>query len=142
MNRKLKFYSGLVALFLLGSVIGSLITGIYFRNKVTPFYEGDHKTRRGMILERLNSKLNLTPIQKVKVEAIIDQTQKENMAFNREFRPQKRKMMEKRFSMIREILDPEQQEKLDEFQERLKHRMGRHRGFRSIPEGPPSGNGK
>ena len=75
MNGKFKLYGGLIALLVSGIIIGSLGTGIYIRNKVTPFYEGGPAERRGMILDRLMKKLDLTPQQQIEVEAILRQTQ-------------------------------------------------------------------
>jgi hypothetical protein len=139
MSCKFKFYCGLVAIFVLGGVIGSLVTGIYIRDKVTPFYKADPLKRRAMMLKRLDNRLDLTPKQKSEVETIIGQTQKEMMAFKQKFRPERLKLMEKRFSLIRKKLDPDQQEKLDKIQERLIHRMRQRMKFPSSLSNPSKG---
>lgn len=126
MNGKFKLYGGLIALLVAGIIIGSLGTGIYIRGKMAPFYEGGPGERRGMILDRLVRRLDLTPQQQVEVEAILKQTQEEIQGLKKRSRFKAMKIINKRFPLIREILDPEQQKKLDRIHKRLRQKMRQH----------------
>lgn len=126
MNGKLKLYGGLIALFVCGAVIGSLGTGIYIRSKVMPFYEGGPMERRGMMLNRLANKLDLTPQQQTEVEDILKQTQEEIQQLKQKSQLRAMQIVNKRFPLIREKLNPQQQKKLDRFQHRHRHRLRQH----------------
>lgn len=130
MNKKTKFYASLFTVLLLGVVVGWLGAGIYIKNQVTPFYKGNPGMRRAMILERLNSKLDLTPAQKVEIEKIIELNQKEMREFRRKHRPERKKIIDKRFALISEHLNEDQKEKLAELRKEWRKRMEKRRGFR------------
>jgi len=126
MNGKFKLYGGLIALLVTGIIIGSLGTGIYIRNKVMPFYEGGPAERRSMILDRLMKKLDLTPQQQIEVEAILRQTQAQIKQLKHKSRLRAMRIINQRFPLIREKLNPEQQKKLDRIHKRLRQRMRQH----------------
>jgi Spy/CpxP family protein refolding chaperone len=84
---------------------------------------------RGHGLERLTEGLNLTPDQQAKVQPIINQAQPQIAAIHREAMQKMKAVVDNTASLIRPLLTPEQQKKLEE---NLKAHQGRMRA-RSEP---------
>lgn len=95
-------------------------------------HRGKHAGRfKGKMLERLDEKLELTDAQKVKVEAVLDETHREMKAIHKSDRDDKRAaaraVREKSSTQIRALLTAEQQVKYDALREKMKERHhGRH----------------
>jgi|HubBroStandDraft_6_1064221.scaffolds.fasta_scaffold566824_2 Spy/CpxP family protein refolding chaperone len=90
----------------------------------------------GPFIERMQHELNLTPQQRDKVLAIINETRSKVMNLREDFQRQRREQMIQARARVRALLTPEQQEKFD-------------RGFKPPPDrdheggpGPHGGEGE
>ena len=109
---KLKMWLVLVAVFVLGSVTGVALTGLY-RSRAS----GDRPEAREKAMherfEKMRSELKLTDEQTKAVQAIIDETRNEYRSLRTELRPRFEEPRQKARARIRALLTPEQQQKFD-----------------------------
>ena len=119
-----------------GAVIGAVgahwIVPCYFHRQWTP---GKFQAR---MLERLNSKLSLTPEQRTQVAAILDGKREKIQALRAQIRPQFKEIRASTSAEIRRILTPEQQKKFDvmnaKWEEKVKRRFGWNRNWKGKEE--------
>jgi Spy/CpxP family protein refolding chaperone len=100
----------LVAVFVLGSVTGVALTGLY-RSRAAGG-EGREKATHERF-EKMRAELKLTDEQTKAVQAIIDDTRNEYRALRTELRPRFEEPRQKARARIRALLTPEQQQKFD-----------------------------
>jgi Spy/CpxP family protein refolding chaperone len=107
---RVKMWSLLLGVFVLGAVTGSALTGLY-RSRAS----GPAARERAMHerFENMRRELNLTDEQTAAVRAIIDDTRNEYRALRAELRPRFEEPREKARAKIRALLTPEQQKKFD-----------------------------
>jgi len=107
---RLKMWSILVGVFVLGAVTGSALTGLY-RSRAS----GPEARERAMHerFENMRRELNLTDDQTRQVRAIIDETRNEYRSLRAELRPRFEEPRQKARAKIRAILTPDQQKKFD-----------------------------
>jgi Spy/CpxP family protein refolding chaperone len=107
---RLKMWSLLLGVFVLGAVTGSALTGLY-RSRAS----GPAARERAMHerFENMRRELNLTDEQTAAVRAIIDDTRNEYRALRAELRPRFEEPRQKARAKIRALLTPEQQKKFD-----------------------------
>jgi Spy/CpxP family protein refolding chaperone len=107
---RLKMWSLLLGVFVLGAVTGSALTGLY-RSRAS----GPAARERAMHerFENMRRELNLTDEQTAAVRAIIDDTRNEYRALRAELRPRFEEPRQKARAKIRALLTPEQQQKFD-----------------------------
>jgi len=110
---RLKMWLVLVAVFVLGSVTGVALTGLY-RSRAAA---GDRPEIREKAMherfEKMRTELNLTDEQTKAVQAIIADTRNEYRALRTELRPRFEEPRQKARARIRALLTPEQQQKFD-----------------------------
>src|SRR3989442_141438 len=106
---KLKIWLVLVAVFVLGSVTGAALTGLYRSRAGGPGRERAMKER----FESMGRELKLTDEQTTAVRAILDETRNEYRALHAELRPRFEEPRQKARARIRALLTPEQQQKFD-----------------------------
>ena len=110
---KLKMWLVLVAVFVLGSVTGVALTGLY-RSRAAA---GDRPESREKAMherfEKMRTELKLTDEQTKAVQAIIGDTRNEYRALRTELRPRFEEPRQKARARIRALLTPEQQQKFD-----------------------------
>ena len=110
---RLKMWLVLVAVFVLGSVTGVALTGLY-RSRAAA---GDRPETREKAMherfEKMRTELKLTDEQTKAVQAIIDDTRNEYRALRTELRPRFEEPRQKARARIRALLTPEQQQKFD-----------------------------
>ncbi len=110
---RLKMWLVLVAVFVLGSVTGVALTGLY-RSRAAA---GDRPETREKAMhdrfEKMRAELNLTDDQTKAVQAVIDETRNEYRALRTELRPRFEEPRQKARARIRALLTPEQQQKFD-----------------------------
>lgn len=108
---RLKMWLVLVAVFVLGSVTGAALTGLY-RSRASNRPES---RERGMNerFENMRRELNLTDQQTTAVRAILDETRNEYRTLKTELRPRFEEPRQKARTRIRALLTPEQQQKFD-----------------------------
>jgi Spy/CpxP family protein refolding chaperone len=108
---RLKMWLVLVVVFVLGSVTGMALTGLY-RSRASNGRPGGEKTTRERF-DKMRSELNLTDDQTKAVQGIIDETRNEYRALRTELRPKFEEPRQKARARIRALLTPEQQQKFD-----------------------------
>lgn len=120
--KKWKIFAGISALFVLGVLIGSLGTGLYFKHRFIPLRDRDPSARKAFIMKKLSRELNLTEAQKTKFESIIDQVQGQRQEFFKKTHPQIRQIMNEGFLKMKAELRADQQKKFDELRQRWEAR--------------------
>jgi len=127
-----KLISGLLLVFILGILVGSVTTGFYVKHRLDPFVK-EPKARKSFIMRKLAKELHLSSTQKTKIEPIIEQMIEKRREYYLKSRPQIKKMMDQGFAKIKEELNDNQRKKLDELRENFKKRR-RERDGKRIPE--------
>ena len=108
-HTRLKVWLVLVVVFVLGSITGAALTGLY-RSRA-----GADRPEKAMHerFEKMRSELNLTDEQTKSVSAILDETRNEYRSLRVELRPRFEEPRQKARTKIRALLTPEQQQKFD-----------------------------
>ena len=107
----LKIWLVLVVVFVLGSVTGAALTGLY-RSRAGGGAEARDKAMHERF-EKMRSELSLTDQQTTSVRTILDETRNEYRALRTELRPRFEEPRMKARARIRALLTPEQQKKFD-----------------------------
>src|SRR5213080_4440103 len=106
----LKIWLVLLVVFVLGSVTGAALTGLYRSRSGGPEARERAMHER---FEKMRSELNLTDQQTTSVRTILDETRNEYRAVRNELRPRFEEPRMKARARIRALLTPEQQQKFD-----------------------------
>jgi len=122
----LKVWAGIVLVFLLGVLAGSLATGIYFKHRIERFSKGERPPIKVVLMKKLSQELDLTESQRVEIEGILDQLEATLLDLRRKHRPEVEKLFERSFGLIGEKLNSEQKKEFVEIREELR----RQRPFR------------
>ena len=107
----LKIWLVLLVVFVLGSVTGAALTGLY-RSRGGGGAEAREKAMHERF-EKMRSELDLTDQQTTSVRTILDETRNEYRALRTELRPRFEEPRTKARTRIRALLTPEQQKKFD-----------------------------
>jgi len=129
--RKWKLLVGVVLVFVLGVLVGSLGTGLYFKHHFVP-YKRDPSAVRAFLLKRFSQELDLTENQKNEFKRLIDQVGDKLEDHFRKTHSEIGKIIDQGSSQMRKTLSPDQQKKFDELIEKFE----RHRKART-KFGPP-----
>ncbi|QTA90470.1 hypothetical protein [Desulfonema magnum] len=130
---KIKIIAGVVFVFFLGGVIGSVGTGIYIRHRIEAFAKGGGPLgKRVLAMKKLSAELDLTPSQRLEIEKIVDNTLTRLHEFRRKHHPELEKIFDHAVLAIKKHLNDEQKQKMDELSEKLKKRWCRKK-FRHRP---------
>ena len=118
---KLKLASGVLLVFLVGVLAGSLGTGYYYQKRVEKFEAGGPpvQERIQIILGRFSNELKLTNEQRVEFEKIIKESQEKKIALSKEMQPEITEINDDTFTSIKNKLTDEQKIKLDELIKRM-----------------------
>ena len=108
----LKIWLVLVAVFLLGSVTGAALTGLY-RSRASAGRSGRDRGKHEQRFEKMRQELSLTDQQAADVRTILDQTRNDYRALREELRPRFEEPRLKARTKIRALLNAEQQKKFD-----------------------------
>lgn len=120
-----KLISGLLLVFVLGILVGSVGTGFYLKHRLAPLIK-EPRARKAFIMKRLSKKLNLTPDQKTKIEPLVEQMIEKRREYYGKTRPEIKIIMDQGFAQIKKELNEDQKKKLDELREKFqKHRRER-----------------
>jgi hypothetical protein len=114
---------GVIMVFLLGIVCGSLATHLLYSYRFDSIIKGRGETREETLVNRLERKLKLDERQLVQVRSIVHETHEGVMALRRQLRPQTEAVIEKSQAKINAILTPEQREKFAQMIARHKEKM-------------------
>ena len=119
-----KLILGIVLVFILGALAGSIGTGSYLKHRYPPRIT-DPKARTAFIMEKLSKDLNLTQDQKAKIGEIVGQIVEKR----REYFIKGQVETEKLVDQIRKELNSDQQKKYDALREKFeKRRKDREEG--------------
>lgn len=110
-HTRLKVWLVLVVVFVLGSITGAALTGLY-RSRAGGPGRGDRNGHSRF--EKMRTELNLTEEQTKAVSTILDETRNEYRALRSELRPRFEEPRQKARNKIRALLTQEQQQKFDE----------------------------
>ncbi len=118
---KLKLTTGVVLIFLVGALAGSLGTMIHFKHRLDRFSQGGPppQAMTAMMMKRLSRDLDLTDAQQAEVRKIVASLQEDVSSIRRQIQPEMEAMNDKSFASIRELLDPEQKQKLESLHQRI-----------------------
>ena len=108
----LKIWLVLLVVFVLGSVTGAALTGLY-RSRAGGGGAEAHERAMHERFEKMRSELSLTDQQTTSVRTILDETRNEYRALRTELRPRFEEPRMKARTRIRALLTPEQQKKFD-----------------------------
>jgi hypothetical protein len=132
--KKWKLVTGVVLVFVLGVVAGSLGTGFYHKYLFSR-HKADPSARKAFILERFSRDLDLTEDQKKEFKGIINQLEDRREALFQHGHLEFVKMMDEGFVQMKKVLNPDQKKRLDELIDEFeRHRKERPRYG---PPGPP-----
>jgi len=118
---KIKLISGVLLVFLVGALAGSLGTGYYYKKRVEKFEAGGPpvQERVQIILGRFSNELNLTDEQRTEFEKIIKESQEKKIALGNKFQPEIKQINDDTFTSIKNKLTDEQKTKLDTLIKRM-----------------------
>jgi Spy/CpxP family protein refolding chaperone len=106
----LKIWLVLLVVFLLGSVTGAALTGLYRSRAGGGAAEARDGAKR---FEKMRNELKLTDQQTTSIRTILDETRNEYRTLRTELRPRFEEPRMKARAKIRALLTPEQQQKFD-----------------------------
>jgi hypothetical protein len=107
-HTRLKVWLVLVVVFVLGSITGAALTGLY-RSRSGSDRERNPQQR----FEKIRNELKLTDEQTKAVSTILDEARNEYRALRGELRPRFEEPRQKARARIRALLSSEQQQKFD-----------------------------
>lgn len=124
----LKIWLVLVAVFVLGTITGAALTGLY-RSRASAGREGRDRGKHEQRFEKMRQDLNLTDQQATDVRTILDQTRNDYRALREELRPRFEEPRLRARTKIRALLNAEQQKKFDALaaQQDAEHKAGEKR---------------
>ena len=118
-----KLILGLLLVFVLGILAGSVGTGFYLKHRFAPLIK-EPRARKTFIMKKLSKELNLTLDQKTKIEPIVEQMIEKRREYYLKNRPEIKTIMDQGFAQIREELNEDQKKKLDGLREKFHRRRG------------------
>ena len=106
---RIKVWLVLLVVFLLGSITGAALSGLYRSRSGSSHADMSPHER----FEKMRRDLNLNDEQTKAVSAILDETRNEYRALKTELKPRFEEPRQKARTKIRALLTPEQQQKFD-----------------------------
>jgi hypothetical protein len=113
---------GVIVVFILGVLVGSLGTQVYQRERSERFWKNPAE-RRALFLRRLTRELRLNEQQQKEFKVIIGEMDKKLEALHAERHADVKKIFDEGFSQMKEKLNPDQQKKLEELRAKHKPRL-------------------
>ncbi|MFZ7112789.1 MAG: hypothetical protein ACOWYE_13990 [Desulfatiglandales bacterium] len=129
--KKWKLVGGLMLIFALGVVAGSLTSQIIHRQRFENMRK-DPAARKAFFLERLTKKLDLTEAQREAFIEIIDRIDEKRREHFERGRLQIQAIMDEGFLDMKNHLTPEQQTRLEDLRKKARRALG-------PPPPPPPG---
>jgi Spy/CpxP family protein refolding chaperone len=134
---KWKLWSGVIAVFIVGAIVGGLSTTALIRGHFLHVMKsGSSRGVHKPIAEKLTEDLSLTPEQRAEVERIVRDFDPRFKEFEQQARTGVRAVMSEMEAMIREVLTPEQQVKYDAGIKKMHEEMDKRGGRKHEWEGP------
>ena len=119
-----KLYLGIVLIFVLGILLGTVSTGIYIRHKIITLIEGGSAARKAFIMQRLSCELHLTPSQRHEINKIVETSTEKIRRYRSQHLPQLRAILQGGIAEIREKLDQTQRKKFEVLCQKLDKALG------------------
>ena len=117
---------GVVLVFILGILCGSLATHLFYKCRFESVFSHGTHSREESIVKRFDRKLNLDDRQEEQVRAIVHEAREEIKVVRSRIRPETEAIIEKAQAKIRAILTPEQgklfERMIVEFKEKRRNR--------------------
>jgi Spy/CpxP family protein refolding chaperone len=107
-----KTWAVLISVFVLGTVTGVGIDGIY-RSKTSASFRDSRSRDRDAMFEKIRTDLNLSTEQSKEMRRVLDETANEFRALRTELRPRYEELRLKTRGRMRALLNSEQQQKFD-----------------------------
>ena len=120
--KKWKLAIGVTLVFILGGLVGSVGTQLYFKHWSERFWK-DPSARREAFVQRLTKEIGLTEAQLKEFRAIIEEVDKKVVALRRERRAEIKRVLDEGFNRMKEKLNPDQQQKLEALKARHEKRQ-------------------
>ena len=120
MNRW-KLISGVLLVFVLGVLVGSVGTGFYFKHRFVS-RKKDPQARRAFIMKKLTKELSLSQNQTTEIEKIVEQMVEQRREYSLQKRLEIKNIMDQGFLQMKKELSSDQQKKLDALRERFERR--------------------
>jgi len=124
---RLKLWLGLILVFILGALAGSVGTSMYYENRTERLTRYSYSARSHLFLKRLSKELDLTEAQKKEIVIIVDEYYTELSRIKRSVRPDIKELRDESFVAIKKTLTKEQKKKFDELRKRLERWTPRQR---------------
>jgi len=128
--KRLKVCIGILLIFILGMLSGTLGTGFFIKHRIGSFVRGEGPPPPIRVLERLSAKLDLSKPQQMEIEKILKQAHDQLIEFRQVYSPEFEKIFNDTIEQIKQKLDSRQKQKLDKLTERLKNCFNKHPGRR------------
>ena len=123
MNRtKIKLAAGIVALFLIGGLVGLLSDRLYMEQKLRSLKELTPEQREAYILQKYTQELHLTEAQQTEIYKIIHEKFEEIAQHTQRYKANVDRIRQHHDERIKALLTPEQRQLFDEMKQRIKKR--------------------
>jgi hypothetical protein len=117
-----KVIGGILFIFVLGIIVGTLMTRMFYEGRIDALVKGDSQAREDETIKRLSRHLDLSDKQRDQVRIIVRETRGEIKVTYKQIRPQITTTLEKSERKIKELLQPGQIVKYDKI---IAERKGR-----------------
>jgi Spy/CpxP family protein refolding chaperone len=128
-----KTVAGVLLIFVLGALTGSLGTG-WMLKRQHPLFRKDSAGRVDFIMKRLSDRLDLTETQKPQVEAIVQRIEGRMRRHFTQQRAEMRRFIDEEANAIALLLTPAQQEEFEDFRKEMEARRRERHGPPPPPE--------
>ena len=128
--KRWKLVTGVIIVFVLGILMGSLGTGLLYKYRVIRPVKPEPSAKRALILKRYSKALALSPEQTTGFKNIIDEMDVKRREFFKKNRPEMKKIREEGVVKMKTLLRPDQQDKLDKLHQTFRKRYKEKRKFR------------
>jgi Spy/CpxP family protein refolding chaperone len=119
--KKLTLVGGLLAIFSSGVLVGISGTTIYQKHLMSNIFRGGPQARSERILKMYLDELDLTEDQRPGITSIFYQTEKDIITLMEEGKPKIDEIINRRHAMMKPLLTPEQQKKLEAIHQQTTH---------------------
>lgn len=131
MMNKLKLWLGIVSIFLIGVIIGGLVSTMLIRNHMIRIRRHGPPRMHELVSKRLIGNIDLTNDQREEIQKIVEEFEPRFLRFDGETRAGIQRIMDEMSDQIRTALTPEQRESFDDNLNRMKEKYEkRKKGMR------------
>lgn len=136
--KKWKPITGVILIFVLGVLTGTVGTGWVMKHRHFPFFK-DPDHRKAMVMKQFTKRLDLSDTQKARVEQIVEEFDGRMQEKLRHLHSEARHVLEEGFAEIQKVLNEDQKQKLAQLRKEMEaRREKRHRKwFGGHPPPPP-----